>query len=29
MGDLLGILEWFLDGHEITATRAVLVKRLG
>ncbi len=29
MNDLSGILECFLDGHEITATRAVLVKRLG
>jgi hypothetical protein len=29
MNDLSGILERFLDGHEITATRAVLVKRLG
>jgi hypothetical protein len=29
MDDLPGILERFLDGHEITATRAVLVKRLG
>ena len=27
MDDLSGILERFLDGHEITATRAVLVKR--
>jgi hypothetical protein len=29
MNDLSGILERFLDEHEITATRAVLVKRLG
>ena len=29
MDDLPGILEQFLDEHEITATRAVLVKRLG
>ena len=29
MSDLPGILERFLDGYEITATRAVLVKRLG
>ena len=29
MRDLPGILEHFLDGYEITATRAVLVKRLG
>jgi hypothetical protein len=29
MSDLAGILERFLDAHEITATRAVLVKRLG
>jgi hypothetical protein len=29
MSDLPGILERFLDGHEITSTRAVLVKRLG
>jgi hypothetical protein len=28
MRDLPGILERFLDGYEITATRAVLVKRL-
>jgi hypothetical protein len=28
MSDLLGILERFLDGYEITATCAVLVKRL-
>jgi hypothetical protein len=28
MADLPGILERFLDGYEITATRAVLVKRL-
>jgi hypothetical protein len=28
MSDLLRILERFLDGYEITATRAVLVKRL-
>jgi hypothetical protein len=28
MSDLAGILERFLDGYEITATRAVLVKRL-
>ena len=28
MSDLPGILERFLDGYEITATRAVLVKRL-
>jgi hypothetical protein len=28
MRDLQGILERFLDGYEITATRAVLVKRL-
>lgn len=29
MSDLSGILERFLDGYEITATRAVLVKRIG
>ncbi len=29
MNDLSAILERFLDRHEITATRAVLVKRLG
>jgi hypothetical protein len=29
MSDLPGILERFLDAHEITATSAVLVKRLG
>jgi hypothetical protein len=29
MSDLSGILERFLDGYEITPTRAVLVKRLG
>jgi hypothetical protein len=29
MNDLSGILDCVLDGHEITATRAVLVKRLG
>jgi len=29
MRDLAGILERFLDGYEIAATRAVLVKRLG
>src|SRR5215210_1771600 len=29
MSDLSGILERFLDDHEITPTRAVLVKRLG
>jgi hypothetical protein len=29
MRDLPGILERFLDGYEVTATRAVLVKRLG
>ena len=29
MADLSGILERFLDWHEITAIRAVLVKRLG
>jgi hypothetical protein len=29
MSDLLGILESFLDDYEITATRAVLFKRLG
>jgi hypothetical protein len=29
MRDLPGILERFLDGYEITATRTVLVKRLG
>ena len=29
MGALSGILEQFLDRHEIAATRAVLVKRLG
>ena len=29
MSDLPGILERFLDEYEITATRAVLVKRLG
>lgn len=28
MRDLPGILERFLDGYEITATRAVLVKRI-
>jgi len=28
MSDLSGILERFLDGYEITPTRAVLVKRL-
>ena len=28
MYDLSGVLEHFLDGHEITATHAVLVKRL-
>jgi hypothetical protein len=28
MSDLAGILERFLDGYEITSTRAVLVKRL-
>ena len=28
MSDLPGILERFLDGYEITPTRAVLVKRL-
>jgi hypothetical protein len=28
MSDLAGILERFLDAHEITPTRAVLVKRL-
>jgi hypothetical protein len=28
MSDLAGILERFLDGYEITPTRAVLVKRL-
>jgi hypothetical protein len=28
MSELSGILERFLDGYEITATRAVLVKRL-
>ena len=28
MSDLAGILEHFLDGYEIAATRAVLVKRL-
>ena len=28
MSDLAGILERFLDGYEITATSAVLVKRL-
>jgi hypothetical protein len=28
MNDLSGILERFLDGYEITPTRAVLVKRL-
>jgi hypothetical protein len=28
MSDLVGILERFLDGYEITPTRAVLVKRL-
>jgi hypothetical protein len=27
MTDLSGILERFLDGHEVTPTRAVLVKR--
>lgn len=27
--DLAGILERFLDGHELTPTRTVLVKRLG
>lgn len=29
MSDLSGILERFLDGYEITAARAVLVKRIG
>ena len=29
MSDLSGILELFLDDYEITATRAVLVKRIG
>lgn len=29
MSDLSGILERFLDNYEITATRAVLVKRIG
>ncbi len=28
MSDLSGILEQFLDGYEVTPTRAVLVKRL-
>ncbi|MCA1688258.1 MAG: hypothetical protein LC714_06650 [Actinobacteria bacterium] len=28
MSDLAGILERFVDGYEITPTRAVLVKRL-
>ena len=28
MSDLSGILERFLDGYEITPTRAVLVKRI-
>ncbi len=28
MSDLAGILERFLDGYEITPTRAVLIKRL-
>ena len=28
MSDLSGILEQFLDGYDITPTRAVLVKRL-
>ena len=28
MRDLEGVLQKFLDGHEITPTRAVLVKRL-
>ena len=28
MSDLSGILERFLDGYEITATRAVLLKRI-
>jgi hypothetical protein len=28
MSDLAGILERFLDGYELTPTRAVLVKRL-
>ena len=28
VSDLLGILEQFLDGYEVTPTRAVLVKRL-
>ena len=29
MSDLSGILEQFLDGYEVTPTRAVLIKRLG
>jgi hypothetical protein len=29
MTDLEGIMEQFLDGHELSPTRAVLVKRLG
>lgn len=29
MSDLSRILERFVDAHEVTATRAVLVKRLG
>jgi hypothetical protein len=29
MRDLESVLERFLDGHELTPTRAVLVKRLG
>jgi hypothetical protein len=29
MADLEGIMEQFLDGHELSPTRAVLIKRLG
>jgi hypothetical protein len=29
MADLKGIMEQFLDGHELSPTQAVLVKRLG
>ncbi len=29
MADLEGIMEQFLDGHELSPTRAVLVKNLG
>jgi hypothetical protein len=29
MADLEGIMEQFLDGHELSSTQAVLVKRLG